>query len=216
MKTIFRTNASFLVPLHVFLIGGLLMLFRPGSTDISVWINAQHTPYGDAFFRMATWLGDGITAGIFIFVLLFIRFRWAFLLALAMLVSTFLAQWLKHYFNYDRPSLELSDLPLHYVEGVQLYQHFSFPSGHTTAAFCMYGMLAFISKTPVSKLLFFLVAAVVGISRIYLMQHFLEDVLFGAVLGSGVAMLVFLFPGQRPFLERSGWNKSLISLFRKK
>lgn len=216
MKTLIRSNVWFIVPLHLFLIAGIILLFQPGSTGVSVWVNAQHTLYGDAFFRMATWLGDGITAGIFICLLLFIRFRWAFLLGLAMLISTFLAQWLKHYFNHDRPSLELSDLPLHYVEGVQLYQHFSFPSGHTTAAFCMYGMLALISKNPAAKMLFFLVALVVGISRIYLMQHFLEDVLLGAVIGSGVAMLVMLFPGQRPFLDRSGWNQSLRTVFRKK
>ena len=58
---------------------------------------------------------------------------------------------------------------------------FSFPSGHTTAAFalaiCMFGV------APTLAPIFILVAALVGYARMYLGVHYPVDVLAGVVLG---------------------------------
>jgi undecaprenyl-diphosphatase len=64
---------------------------------------------------------------------------------------------------------------------------FSFPSGHTSAAFCfatVAGMLLAGSYNPV-----FLWAAAIGLSRIVLAVHFPCDVMAGAIIGSTIAAI---------------------------
>jgi membrane-associated phospholipid phosphatase len=59
----------------------------------------------------------------------------------------------------------------------------SFPSGHSLAAWALFTLTAaMIRKTWVSILCLFL-AASVAISRVYLMAHFLRDVIGGAAIG---------------------------------
>lgn len=211
-----RHSKWFWMPVLVFLLLGLCWIWQVDNTAISLWINGRHSIAGDVFWRAMTWMGDGITMSILIFLLLFIRFRTAFLAAAALLVSSLAAQWLKHFFAHDRPSLILSGMDLHLVPGVQLYAHFSFPSGHTTAAFCIYGVLAVLSGRPVLQWLFFLIAALVGISRIYLLQHFMEDVLFGALLGTMTAYLLTGILLHQKWMWTSVWDQNLLSLIRKK
>jgi undecaprenyl-diphosphatase len=62
---------------------------------------------------------------------------------------------------------------------------FSFPSGHTSAAF-MFAVVCLISAGPVAMPLF-LWASAVGFSRIFLGVHFPTDVVIGACLGSVIA-----------------------------
>jgi membrane-associated phospholipid phosphatase len=67
----------------------------------------------------------------------------------------------------------------------------SFPSGHTTAAVVLYGMLAFLASNRLRSgaivwlARFMAVAApiLVGVSRMYRGMHFLTDVVAGALLG---------------------------------
>ena len=64
---------------------------------------------------------------------------------------------------------------------------FSFPSGHTSAAFCfatIAGILFVGSLNPI-----FMWAAAIGLSRIVLAVHFPCDILAGAMIGSAIALL---------------------------
>ena len=63
--------------------------------------------------------------------------------------------------------------------GTHHYQ--SFPSAHTATAFGLATVLA--AKYPRGGLFFFLLAAVAGLQRIQVMDHFASDVLCGAALG---------------------------------
>ncbi|MGR3723729.1 bifunctional DedA family/phosphatase PAP2 family protein [Abyssibius alkaniclasticus] len=66
----------------------------------------------------------------------------------------------------------------------------SFPSGHAAISVVFYGMLAFIlwrqrRVAPVLALVFALVMAFgIGLSRLYLVEHYLSDVLNGAIIGA--------------------------------
>ena len=79
------------------------------------------------------------------------------------------------------------------VPGVELNSgQTSFPSGHTIGAFALYSVLAmiFAETRPRLGVFFALLGAAVALSRIFLVQHFLVDVLGGALLGLLVGELV--------------------------
>ncbi len=76
--------------------------------------------------------------------------------------------------------------------------HSSFPSGHTTTAFAVATMLVFLLwNTRYRKLAWwsYLVAALIGLSRIYRGVHWPTDVVAGACFGIGTTcLLYFILP----------------------
>jgi membrane-associated phospholipid phosphatase len=154
----------------------------------------------DSFFKMITFLGDWPAYLLALFYL-YPKFKIKGLLIVCSLsilvpISSHLS---KTYFKHPRPSLffknksEFKDV--HKIEGVKLHEGFtSFPSGHTLSAFSVLSLLAFYTKKKwMTTLLFLMVAIFVGISRVYLLQHFVEDIMMGAFLGVFLAFLIYYF-----------------------
>ena len=69
----------------------------------------------------------------------------------------------------------------------------SFPSGHTTQAFAVASVIAAHYDEPWVKVSAYGVASLVGFARMYHGQHFLSDVLGGAVIGTVVGHSVVRF-----------------------
>jgi len=63
----------------------------------------------------------------------------------------------------------------------------SFPSGHAAFSFMMATLLS--TWFPRYRILFFIVAAFIGWTRIYLALHYPTDVIAGALLGYGITKL---------------------------
>jgi len=70
-----------------------------------------------------------------------------------------------------------------------LHKANSFPSGHTQAAFTLAILLAiYVNKY---YWIIFIIAGLMGISRIFMSMHFPSDILFGAYLGSLIPILLY-------------------------
>ena len=85
-----------------------------------------------------------------------------------------------------RPANIVSD----YRSIIEAGDEFSFPSGHTSAAFLMVTLLV-LFYGPIFAV-FYLWAGSVALSRLVLGVHFPTDVLVGSLLGSSIAHLSFV------------------------
>lgn len=87
-----------------------------------------------------------------------------------------------------RPRPGVDDATLHPVTNANNY---SFPSGHTSAAFALATSLSIIEPKWYVIVPSFTWAAFVGYSRMYLGVHYPSDVIAGALLGTGSAWLSY-------------------------
>jgi membrane-associated phospholipid phosphatase len=79
---------------------------------------------------------------------------------------------------------------IYFVPGVEVLDNFrSFPSGHSVCAFTAATVFSYYVKNKYWSLVFLLLAALVAYSRMYMSQHFLEDVTAGATEAVLLTML---------------------------
>ncbi len=185
------------------LIGGFFIVFQ-SKADIHIFINSHHSAFADVFFKYVTYLGEGWLFLTAIPMALFVSSRSGIHIAFTGLFTLLLTALFKQvlFEGEPRPVEYFKNMyDLYVVPGVDLHSWNSFPSGHTMAAFSIYLALATWAKSRWLILLCFLTAFGVGYSRMYLSQHFLIDVEFGAILGIASASLGFyistLFTSQK-------------------
>jgi len=173
---------------------GLLILSAivPKGYDV-LWINGNYTTRLDWFMSLVTNLGDGIIFVPVTLLLLFIRFQYALMAAIIGTAHGILIAIAKQvlFYGTPRPKSVLDHTLLHFVPGVNVHAINSFPSGHTTTAFCLALFVALLFNHRVMTCLVLILALLVGYSRIYLLQHFLVDVAAGAMLGSATTFVVW-------------------------
>ena len=181
---------------------GLLSYIDTGQSIF--WFSDRRKPFWDFFFTWFTKVGEEPTYFLLAFVFLFVRFRSAALVGAVGIITTIVAFLLKTFFAHDRPILffeKLGQLDLiQLIDGVHTVTgQTAFPSGHTMSGFALFGFLAFLLKRKKGlALLLFLIAFMVGLSRIYLVQHFLKDVYAGALVGTLIAIVLYLWQAKYP------------------
>lgn len=179
-----------MVWLFCLLIALTVQLLLPKGEEV-VWLNERHHPVLDLFFRYVTELGNGWTYLLAAFFLAWYRLGYGILALLCFSFSGLSVQVLKRgiFSDMPRPLLFLQEYELHWVTGVKMLTHHSFPSGHTASAFSLFFLISLYINNQRWGVLFAVLAALVGFSRIYLSLHFLVDVMAGSVIGVVVTMI---------------------------
>ena len=195
--TIIQENIYLFIAFISFVILGGIALTILEQGDLLLYFSENRTLFWDAFFRNGTKLGEEWAYIGFLIFFLFIRFRYALLIPITGIIVTIISFLSKSFFLHPRPSLyykelgTLSDINL--VEGVHLAKGLSsFPSGHTMSGFALFTLVALLlNKKKGVALFLFTVAIIVGLSRIYLVQHFLKDVYLGGMMGFLIAVFIY-------------------------
>jgi membrane-associated phospholipid phosphatase len=217
LRDIFKivtANKAFFLPYLTFLFFCLIALLLFDKDGLHIAINQKNHPTADVFFKYLTYLGDGRMLIIYALILLFIKYRFVLILLLSNLFSGIMTFILKtQVFDASlRPKKYFENIyELRLIPGVENYLHNSMPSGHTATAFCVFTCFALMSKSKSTGFLYLIIAALIGFSRIYLSQHFLDDVFIGSMIGVLFALLVFyLFERsfKKPGLENAIFKKN--------
>jgi membrane-associated phospholipid phosphatase len=202
LPTTLGKNAWFFLPFLLWVItGAVLQLCFFTHEGLFLAINHAHCEWADVLMTGLTYIGDGVTFGIMLAVLLILRkFRLFFNAATVLILVTIIIQTAKHVFNAPRPMHYFLDTSVvHTVRWVTTHGSNSFPSGHTTTAFAMFCLLALVSNNKKLGVVYITLALIVAWSRIYLAQHFFIDVYVGSIVGTLCSLFTFtLFEQKRP------------------
>lgn len=216
MKKLITENKWLFIPFSIAIIVGLILLIILDKGEGVLLANGQNNPFWDNFMKYYTHTGDGLFYTAVIILLLLYRVRLGVTALVSFGVASGGAQLLKNFVftNHYRPKAFFEDdSVLHYVDGVKVNILNSFPSGHTTTAFAMFTLFALLTKHNGLKAMFVLMAMLTGLSRMYLAQHFLEDVVAGAALGTVVTAIVYYYfvAKEKPLLEAKWLEYSIIN-----
>tara|TARA_B100000989_G_scaffold297809_2_gene284780 strand:+ start:57 stop:836 length:780 start_codon:yes stop_codon:yes gene_type:complete len=123
----------------------------------------------------------------------------------SIILSGFVLHLLKYIFGVSRPKY-------YFNHDYERYNFFNFehkvnslPSGHTQAAFTI--AILFVLYFNKCNFFFILIAAFIGISRIFMSAHFPSDIIIGAYVGAIFPILLYNSKFRNDFL---GFNKKKI------
>lgn len=198
-----KQNRVFLVLSLGLMVGLSIALSVVPKGELHLLLCDRHTDARDIFYKYYTKVGEWVPY-VACCLLLFFRFGWAIFTTSCVLLSGAVTQVLKRIVDAPRPltwfATNYPDVQLPLVDGVEMSRYFSFPSGHTTTFFAFFFALSIIVSQSslrshwcsVPQIIFFLLAALGGYSRIYLSQHFAADILGGMGIGMLITGLLYL------------------------
>jgi len=219
MKQIFKNNLCFFIPYFIILLFSIGVLFWSNKADIHIYINQKYNNFADVFFQVATFLAGGIAIPLLILPTLFVKYRYTISSIATILLSTLIVFVAKRSFNMPRPlkyfnTIYEGSFQLRLIEGLNIHGSYSFPSGHTATAFAVFTFFALITnkKYKLLKIFYIFMAIIIGYSRMYLSQHFLQDVVLGSLIGSLSAIVSFYFINK---IKNEKLENSLLAVLKK-
>ena len=190
-------NPWFLVPFAIWVVAGGILLSVHGDEAIFRFINLAHTPTLDYIMYYTTLIGEGVTITVVLLILLGMRSLrnwWYFTAAiLCNVLPSVITQFVKRRVNAPRPLKFFNEAGwIHTLPDWPRHLENSFPSGHTCGAFAFFTFLAILLPRPYRHwgALLFIIALMVGYSRIYLAVHFFADVYAGSIIGTVLVLAV--------------------------
>jgi membrane-associated phospholipid phosphatase len=195
----------FLTLTLVFWIIGFGWYLSAGDKEILFFINHHYSFSLDVLHATFSFFGRGDT--LFAIVLLSFIYKplrhkiYLFYASLYGIIASLVVGSLKMYFDIDRPLLAYPNQVRKVLWLSQAFEY-SFPSGHTFGAFSFFSfmMTAFGLQQKWLQCIVFILCLGCGISRIYLGQHVMSDVLFGAALGTLIGYIFGIF-AQKSFVK---------------
>jgi membrane-associated phospholipid phosphatase len=139
-------------------------------------------------------MGDGIFALCLVAFMFFYfkKKKAGFALLYSLLIAGFAIQLTKNLAHLAGPKIYFeAGTNLNFTNGGSVTEIPGFPSGHTAIAFALATVLVLLFKRKNMQLPLLLGAVLLGYSRMYLAQHFLTDIITGALLGTISGVLSF-------------------------
>ena len=166
--------------------------------------NGWANPINDIIFAALTLLGSDYViipiVGIIIYIFDRNNFKSNFILLLSsLLIGGILIHILKELVDRPRPLSDMAELikegKVHINVIFEPLNIVSFPSGHSQTVFTAATVLGYTYRKYIY--VFFLIAFLSGISRIYVGAHYPLDVLAGGIIGAAVSMAVLFILNHR-------------------
>jgi membrane-associated phospholipid phosphatase len=159
---------------------GLFLSFYPDKVAAQLALHhAWYSPSGYWWMEVITSWGE---AHLFVIVIIAVilqkRYLMAFEFLSAGIVSSIVVQSFKRlvFAPSPRPMAVIKWSETLLPEGLEVPLQFAFPSGHTTTAFVFFTLLALHFKKISVQILAVIAVIGVGLSRVYLMAHWIPDV----------------------------------------
>jgi len=192
LNTIKKNIGAIIIFILFFGIGLTFVITYP-KLEIQQYINSFYYPTANTLFKFLTRLAEGwFTVPLLIF-LIFYNWRKGLYIGFSYATASILVAVLKRlaFSDFKRPhgfKELIQNEKYHWLSDVQMPSNLSFPSGHTTVAFCVFFGLALIIPNKKTGAALILLAVLVGFSRTYLSYHFLMDLVAGSFLGVATAL----------------------------
>ena len=175
---------------------------------ILLWIeNHLRFAWMTPFWKLVTLLGNG---GIFWILVCLVMLcmkktrKAGIVMVIALIVNALLVNvCIKNVVARVRPYDAFDDI----IRLIEAQKDYSFPSGHTSASFaCAFGMYLGLRKEMKKySIPFFVIATLVGFTRLYLAVHYPCDVLGGVVIGILSAFVaLFLLSKMETYKQNEG------------
>ncbi len=215
MIDFFQKNRPFLLVSLAFFAfcGGLAAGWRHG--DEILFFNQWRGEPLNSVFRFWTKLGEHIAFyALILAAALVISFRKSLVVFVTGCAVIALAYSAKTIFHEPRPAYffesegrldEVVFVPEIYVNRGPT----SFPSGHSMGAFALWGLLAFWSKRKNRAAFLAILPIGVAVSRVFLVQHFLVDIIFGGLLGLLLAYFFWKMSESPRLFRAAFWQRSV-------
>ena len=172
---------SWAIPLSA-LLALALLLYSGTNQPLFFQLNRLSLYTGPLLWSLITTFGDSLVLLALMLPLVGRHPRLLWQLILCALIATLLSQGLKELFNMPRPPTVLDAEQMILIG--ESHGWYSFPSGHTTAAFTFAGLFVMQSWTrPSVKVALIIAALLVGLSRIAVGVHWPQDILAGIATG---------------------------------
>lgn len=181
-------NKKLLVAYALIVLSGFTLVLTNYKFELQVNTNQLASDALDPVFLLITKLAEGWMTVPVLAIFCFINWRKALFLGISYGVTAIIAQVIKLFaFTENQRPYGLGEFRYlkgyHWIKDYGMPTGGSFPSGHTTTAFCFAIGLSLLIKNKNYSFLFLLIASLVGFSRTILSFHFASDVVGGAFLG---------------------------------
>lgn len=177
--------------LAIFVFLAVSLIWTIGQT-IDVWVfmlfnmRGKRSPKLDWLMLAFTQIGNFIFAMVIASILFLVgNLTLAYELILGTIILGLIVGIMKLLIHRKRPFIKLENIR---IIGSRASGQ-SFPSGHTSQAFFLATILSNYFATGMYSFAFYMIAALVGITRIYVGMHYPRDVLGGAMVGTAMGLL---------------------------